>query len=127
MQKDHEKSLVMIRYWMLGRGMHLALKAMEYAAAFHKGMRKDGMTPEFAHQIAIVRYLRTLEKELDDPEVTLTAAWLHDTPEDYDVGFDEILSQFGNTVTQAVRALTKKHRGKVIDPSIYYDRFIMID
>jgi len=44
--------LVPIRYWMLGREYHLTLQAMEYAPR-STGTRKDGVTPEFEHQVSI--------------------------------------------------------------------------
>lgn len=120
MSSDFSKSLIANRYWMLGRGMHMAINALSFAEHFHGGTRKDGKTPEFSHQIAICSYLRTLEHHLDQPEITLAVSLLHDVCEDYDVGFVEIAAKFGSDVDRAVQLLTKKHRGKKLDAATYY-------
>jgi len=118
---DNKLSIAM-RYWLLGRNMHLALGALEFGAKFHKGFRKDGKTPEYQHQLIIANYLRTFEHHLLNVEATLATAFLHDVCEDYDVGFEEIESKFGRSISTAVMLLTKKHRGEVIPPDIYYQK-----
>ena len=99
----------------------LALNALEYAKNIHIGFRKDGVTPEFQHQIEIVHYLRTLYKGLLFPGETLAAAFLHDVPEDYDISFDEIQTIFGERVCSAVMLLTKKYRGEKKDIVEYFN------
>lgn len=37
---ENSKLFVSVRYWLLGREMHTALAAMEFAAKFHTGLRK---------------------------------------------------------------------------------------
>lgn len=106
-----EKFHISLRYWLLGRNYNQALKALEYASQFHTGVRKDGVTPEFHHQLSIASYVRSLINGIMFPQETLAAAFLHDVCEDYDVGFEEINSKFGADITKAVKALTKKHRG----------------
>lgn len=113
-------SEIPIRYWMLGSGYHLALDAMEFASKFHTGLRKDGITHEFEHQLSISSFIRTLIHSLEQPEKTLAAAFLHDVCEDYDVGFEEIETRYGNEVKEAIVLLTKKHRGATIDREAYY-------
>ena len=114
------KKLISLRYWMLGRNMHLGLHALEFGATFHTGMRKDGVTPEYQHQLGIAHFIRTFIGHLDFPEECLAASCLHDVCEDYDVGFDEISTKFGPKVCKAVSLLTKKHRGDKIPLEIYY-------
>lgn len=119
-----DKIRLSLRYWLLGRaeedrGWFKCVEAMEYAEAFHTGYRKDGVTPEFQHQLEIAQYLRTLHRSLRYPKETIQAALLHDVAEDYDVGFEELASLFGNMVTDSVRLLTKKHRGIEIPAEIY--------
>lgn len=116
-----DKKLISIRYWLIGKQYHLALKALEYGLSFHKGTRKTG-DPEFYHQLSIIHYLKTLIDELDYPEETLVTACLHDCPEDYDVGFEEIESLFGKEIRLAVELLTKKHRGDKVPPLTYYNQ-----
>lgn len=120
MLTSHEKLHLVIRYWLQGKGFHLALRAMDYGQSHHKGVRKDGVTPEFSHQIWIANLLRTLEGSVQDLEIVLAVAFLHDVPEDYDVSFEEIASRFGTAVAAPVRLLTKKHRGVVIPAPDYY-------
>lgn len=117
---DHQKSFVSVRYFLIGAKMYLALEALEFAFNFHTGTRKDGVTPEFNHQVTISQYLRTLINHLSYPEETLAVTFLHDTPEDADVGHIEIVSRFGERVGKAVRLLTKKHRGNKKPIEAYY-------
>ena len=121
MTTSYDKLEISLRYWLQGRRYFLALKAMDYAKKFHTGLRKDGVTPEFSHQVWIVNLLRTLESSLSQPEITLAAGFLHDVCEDYHVSFEEIAQRFGMEVAEAVRRLTKKHRGIVLPPQAYYD------
>ena len=113
------KKIVTLRYWLLGRGFHIALRALEFAAKFHTGKRKDG-SPEFDHQVTIALYIRTLADLLEYPEETLAAVFLHDVCEDHDVGFDEIEAKFGRRIRDAVIRLTKIHRGVKIPPEVYF-------
>lgn len=111
METRYRKQRTALRHLLLGRGWYGACRALEMAAGYHTGMRKDGTTPEFSHQVAIALWVWTLEPQLLHPEETVSAALLHDVCEDYDVGFEEIEVGFGPLVAGAVRALTKEHRG----------------
>ncbi|TRO55418.1 HD domain-containing protein [Candidatus Bathyarchaeota archaeon] len=117
-----DKRIITLRYWLLGRGYHVALAALEFAASFHTGLRKDGHTPEFDHQIRIALYIRTLVDILSFPEETLASVFLHDVCEDHDVSFDEIEAKFGRTIRDAVVRLTKIHRGIKVPMDIYYGK-----
>lgn len=77
------KLVVAARYYLLGKGFLKALNALELGLEIHDGFRKDGVTPEFMHQIQIFHYLRTIETNLMYPEETYIAAFLHDAKEDY--------------------------------------------
>ena len=115
-----QKLNLSIRYWLLGKGYHVALKALEYGAKFHTGTRKDLITPEYNHQLGIAAYIRTLINSLLFPQETLAVAFLHDVCEDYDVGFEEITTKFSNEISGAVKLLTKKHRGEKLSTEEYY-------
>ncbi len=117
---NDNKKFIALRYWFLGNNFHTGLKALEFGASQHKGLRKDGITPEFEHQLGIALFIKTLLKDLSFPEETLAASLLHDTPEDKDVGFDEINVKFGHTINKAVQCLTKKHRGEKTLLESYY-------
>jgi (p)ppGpp synthase/HD superfamily hydrolase len=121
---DHEgiaKRRIALRYWLLGRGYVRAADAMGYAEAFHSGTRKDGVTPEFAHQIAIVSYLRSMVDALRYPEETLMVGFLHDLREDYDVSDAEVLGRYGDSVANAVDAMTKVFGGVSRDPVAVFE------
>jgi (p)ppGpp synthase/HD superfamily hydrolase len=108
-----------IRAWLLGRKYYKSVEALEFASDFHVGIRKDGVTPEFHHQISIAHYIRTLYN-LRFPEDVLTSAFLHDVVEDYDVSPDEIEARFGYNVREAVTLLSKKYRGDKKPVEEYY-------
>lgn len=118
----HKKHLIFMRGWLLGRKYNNALRAMEYASRFHTGTRKDGVTPEFSHQTEIAHFLRTMCDSMRHPEDVMTATFLHDVCEDYDIAFEEIEDLFGATVSRAVRLLSKKHRGVTIPIESYYQQ-----
>lgn len=105
----YEKLRISLRYFLLGKGYYQAADALEFAASYHTGFRKDGKTPEFQHQIEIAHYLRSLLPSLLYPEDTITAALLHDTPEDYDVKSDVIEKRYNKRVAMATELLNK-HR-----------------
>jgi (p)ppGpp synthase/HD superfamily hydrolase len=105
-----DKLTISMRYWLYGKGYYKAVEAMEFAAQYHKGFRKDGVTPEFSHQISIAHYVRTLPGLMYE-EDTLATVFLHDVREDYDVEDHEIRARFGNLVADGVDAMTKTFRG----------------
>lgn len=119
MTTEYNKSLLAMRYYLHGSQYFMALRALEYSREIHCNTRKNG-DPEFSHQVFIGNYIRTLLPNLLHKEETITAAFLHDTCEDYNIGFDEIEAQFGQTVAKSVRLLTKKFRGYSIPYDVYF-------
>jgi (p)ppGpp synthase/HD superfamily hydrolase len=105
------KREISLRYWLQGAGYFDALRAMEFGSRYHTGVRKDGVTPEWDHQVSIAHYVRTLAHSLIHPENTISVVFLHDVREDYGVSHEEIVSMFGVQVAQAVDAMTKTFRG----------------
>ena len=97
---DYEKHKTAMRYWLQGKGWHLALKALEMGLEHHVGRRKDG-TPEFSHQIFQAQYVRTLPS-LMYPEETMAVVFLHDIVEDCGVRFATIHQEFGELVGSGV-------------------------
>lgn len=107
-----EKQRIALRYWLLGAQYFSALDAMQFAASHHTGLRKDGVTPEFEHQISIVHYLRTLLPHMMYPERTIIVGFTHDTVEDMkDVTNEMLASRFGSEAAHSVRCVTKKEAG----------------
>jgi (p)ppGpp synthase/HD superfamily hydrolase len=107
-----EKRQVSLRYWLQGREWFQALEALEFGKSHHTGVRKDGFTPEFDHQISIAHFVRTLAPSLEFPEETISTVFLHDVREDYGVSDEELRDQFGSQVANAVAAMTKTFRGE---------------
>lgn len=101
---DYDKLRTSLRYWLLGRGWHVALKAMELGLKHHSGVRKNGH-PEFSHQIFQAQYARTLP-EMMYPEDTLAVIFLHDIVEDCGVPLTEIRHDFGHMVAHGVELMT---------------------
>lgn len=120
----YQRRTIAIRHTLLGKNWFNALGAMEFALGFHKGTRKDKITPEFFHQVEIAGFLLTLADSLCYPEDTIAVSFLHDCPEDYDVSFEEIESKFGHRVAMSTKLLTKTHRGRKIEPAAYFANMI---
>ena len=112
-----------IRAFLLGKEYYKAVEALEFASQYHTGTRKDGVTPEFHHQISIMHYARTLTN-LRDEETTLVTCALHDVVEDYDVPIETIRARFGDVTAKAVMLMTKKYRGEKKDTAQYYKDMI---
>lgn len=83
----------------------LILKASEFAAQKHQGQRrKNGDVPYINHPLGVAR---SLAEEGGIADVTvLAAALLHDTLEDTDTTFDELVSEFGGDIANVVREVT---------------------
>ena len=81
-------------------------RAAAFAARMHAAhVRKDGVTPYFAHPARVAMVVRDVFG-CDDPEV-IAAAFLHDTLEDTPADYDDIESRFGAGVADLVAALSK--------------------
>ena len=103
---NYDKLKIAIRYWLIGAGYNTATQAMDFAEGYHTGKRKDG-SPEFAHQIQIANYIRTIASSLLKPEATIATAFLHDVVEDYSVSVSDIEKFFGEEIAHAVSKVTK--------------------
>lgn len=90
-------------YWM-------AYEALDFAVENHKGARNNG-DPEISHPVETALQLIESGMHMDHPEETITAALVHDLPEDYDIGFDTLEIRFGDLVARGVKTVTKKHKG----------------
>ena len=107
----HAKRLAAVRHQLTGARMFTALRALDFAQSYHVHTRKDGVSPEFAHQASIASYVLTLGPHLLDAEGTYAVAWLHDLVEDYDVELAEGERRFGAEIRRSVHAMSKVIRG----------------
>lgn len=105
----YQKLKTTLQHQFLKKNYMKALKALTFAEKYHSGIRKDGYTPEFQHQLDICHYILTL-KGVENEEDVLCSALLHDICEDYEVEYFEIYELFGPKVAEAVELLTKKFK-----------------
>ncbi|MFK7885917.1 MAG: HD domain-containing protein [Gammaproteobacteria bacterium] len=78
-------------------------RAIEIAARAHVGQTDKAGAPYILHPLRVMLNVGSHEQRM--------AAVLHDTVEDTDVTFEDLISEgFSSAVIDAVRALTKRHR-----------------
>ena len=124
-----EKLRLSLRYYLQGAADQdssyvVALDAFEFAMKHHVGTRKDGVTPEFQHQLETTQLIRTLRSSLIYPAESLAVMLLHDTAEDYGVDFAEIRDRFGARVEHGVYRMTKVHKGVKKSPEQYFTEML---
>jgi (p)ppGpp synthase/HD superfamily hydrolase len=95
------------------------LRLMEYGAQVHNGLRKDGRTKEFYHQLSIVAILLTQHLNLLDPVDVYLAALSHDLVEDNPEKEAEIQLKFPNVLPFSMR-LSKIRNGVAIPYPVYF-------
>lgn len=90
----------------------VVIEALRYAEKIHSGTRKDGVTPEFYHQLSILGRAMSMHPLLIDPASVYVAILLHDAPEDYKEIIHDLIVKFPEDSHNAL-ALSKyrfKHR-----------------
>lgn len=116
---DYDKLRTSMRYWLLGRGWHTALKAMEMGLYYHTGERKNG-NPEFSHQIFQAQFARTLP-DLMYPEQTIAVIFLHDIVEDCGVPTSTLYSDFDEMIGHGVELMSDIYPDGAEKPlDVYY-------
>lgn len=119
---NYEKTKIALYYRMLGKGFNKAVKAFNFAQAYHTNLRKDGQ-PEFSHQVWIANYAVTLPNIPDDVmDILLAAIFLHDVMEDYHISFEVISELCGPEVARIVFNLSKVYLGEKVDEDLYFAR-----
>lgn len=121
-----DKDKTALKYFLIGSNMSLALKALAYAERHHVGLRKDGKTVAFHHQVTIALTLITL-KGLQNLERRIIAALLHDIQEDYGISREELEREFGKDVADDIWLLTKKFRGQHKEKANYINELSVSD
>lgn len=107
-----KKQELALKYTLQGREWFDALRAMEFAKEYHCGMRKDEVTPEFAHQIGIALFIMNMPfPKHCNVEHMVMACLLHDVMEDYEVTRQKIVELFGEPVAESVCCLSKELEG----------------
>ncbi len=108
-----EKQISYLTGYFHGRGMFMAIKAMNYAREFHNGERKGG-EKEVSHQFELVSYIMPIFEKHDLVllEELVCIAFLHDIVEDYGFSKEKIKKEFGQEIYSGVWAVTKKQTFK---------------
>ena len=115
-----ERKRTALKGYCLGRDYVDVLRAITFAEEYHVGVRKDGVTPEFQHQIEIALHATTLKGlSNEDESILLQMIMLHDVVEDYSVSLMEIEQRFGPVVAKGVEALSKVINGRKKDMDTY--------
>jgi guanosine-3',5'-bis(diphosphate) 3'-pyrophosphohydrolase len=78
-------------------------RAFAFAEGAHEGQVRKSGEPFIGHPLAVATILADLHLDT----TTLTAALLHDTVEDTDVGLEQLEREFGEEVARIVDGLTK--------------------
>lgn len=89
-----------------GSDVQRLLKAISFAAGKHRNQRRKDKdaSPYINHPIALAALLNTVGGISD--VVVLQAAILHDTVEDTDTSYDELVTHFGRQVADIVMEVT---------------------
>jgi len=99
----------------------LWMTAASFAARRHRHqIRKDGKTPYIAHPFRVAMIVRDMF-DVSDEEV-LAAALLHDTIEDTNTDYEDVMEVFGERVADMVSTLTKDMRLPENLREVEYDR-----
>lgn len=94
-------------------------RALEFAREKHKGqMRKNNTPVEYiTHPINVANLVKKYANNAENIDDLVSSAYLHDTLEDTDTTYEELICNFGNLISNLVKELTnndvlKKEMGK---------------
>lgn len=91
---------------------NLAFRAMRFAMEWHKHqLRKYTGNPYIEH-LAEVAGIAMTAADVENPELTVAVAWLHDVIEDCDVTEELLIREFGYLVAGSVMQLSDLETGK---------------
>lgn len=99
-------------------------RAHAFAAEAHLDQKRDDGTPYITHPELVA----DLIKQVTDDPAMIAAAYLHDTIEDTDVTYEDILERFGKDVADLVHEVT--HEGDDTNghyfPRLHSERGVML-
>lgn len=124
LQFQREKTA--LKYFLIGRGYHLALKALGFVERYNVGLRKDGVTPSLHHEVQIALSVSQV-KDVSKEEICIVAALLHDVQEDHQIPSADIEREFGKEVADVVWKLTKKFAGAHKNKTDYINDIAMCE
>ncbi|MDP2908004.1 MAG: HD domain-containing protein [Nanoarchaeota archaeon] len=87
----------------------LVKKAKEFAYKMHEGQKRKGGMPYITHPEGVVKILEQiiLKEGLNDKEVILSVAWLHDLLEDTAITYECLREGFGKDIADKVYLLSR--------------------
>jgi (p)ppGpp synthase/HD superfamily hydrolase len=122
MTVEFQKHLIYLRGLLTGYNYHRALATLEFAREYHNGVRKDGITPEFHHQIQIAQILDPVLIHCVEPEMVLAGVMVHDLIEDYNKEAREGLQNLDRDVFEIACVLDKT---QFLDTALYYEELAL--
>ena len=104
---------------MIDKNELITDKALEFARKKHKGqMRKNNTPVEYiTHPINVANLVKKYANNKENIDDLVSSAYLHDTLEDTNTTYKELICNFGNLISNLVKELTnndvlKKEMGK---------------
>ena len=104
---------------MMDKNELITNKALEFAREKHKGqMRKNNTPVEYiTHPINVANLVKKYANNAKNIDDLVSSAYLHDTLEDTNTTYEELICNFGNIISNLVKELTnndvlKKEMGK---------------
>ena len=104
---------------MMDKNELITNKALEFAREKHKGqMRKNNTPVEYiTHPINVANLVKKYANNAVNIDDLVSSAYLHDTLEDTNTTYEELICNFGNIISNLVKELTnndvlKKEMGK---------------
>ena len=104
---------------MINNNELITNKALEFAREKHKGqMRKNNTPVEYiTHPINVANLVKKYANNAENIDDLVSSAYLHDTLEDTNTTYEELICNFGNLISNLVKELTnndvlKKEMGK---------------
>lgn len=122
---EFDKLKLTIRAQLLGMAQLdesylMCVRALDYASEIHTGFRKDGVTPEFYHQLSLVGFALTQIRNMPHAATIIGTLLLHDTYEDNQHLEDEIRQKFAELIEYVIRS-SKIRRGVKLKTQEYID------
>lgn len=104
---------------MMDKNELITNKALEFAREKHKGQIRKNNTPVeyITHPINVANLVKKYANNAVNIDYLVSSAYLHDTLEDTNTTYEELICNFGNIISNLVKELTnndvlKKEMGK---------------
>lgn len=82
-----------------------ALKALRWATKAHASQKRRSGEPYIVHPKEVARFVKQF-KSSHNLNALISAAYLHDTIEDTDTTYEDLVKQFGGLIADMVKELT---------------------